>query len=80
MILLLGFKHLLPLCYHYQNDSEITAHSLCLANISKDWSVDNMNKTERKGYVYDFSFDYNAIEVANMLDIHKFLIKKNEIV
>ena len=61
-------------------DSEILAHSLCLGNISKDWSVDNMKKTGLKGYVYDFSVDYDAIAVADILDIHKYLMKKNEIV
>ena len=61
-------------------DSEITAYPLCLRNISKDWSVDNMKKTELKSYVYDFSVDYNAIAVAVILDIHKYLMKKNEIV
>ena len=29
-------------------DSEILAYPLCLGNISKDWSVDNMEKTEFK--------------------------------
>ena len=38
-------------------DSEIKAYSLCLGNISKDWSNDNMKKTKLKGYVYDFSTD-----------------------
>ena len=33
-------------------DSEITAYPLCLGNISKDWSVDNMKTTRLKGYVY----------------------------
>ena len=32
-------------------DSEILAYSLCLGNISKDWSQDNMKKTGLKGYV-----------------------------
>ena len=50
--------------------SEITAYSLCLRNISKDWSADNMKKTRLKGYVYVFSVDYNAIVVADILDIH----------
>ena len=27
-------------------DSETTAYPLCLANISKDWSVDNMKKLD----------------------------------
>ena len=36
-------------------DSEIVASPLCLGNISKDWSVNNMKKTGLNGYVYDFS-------------------------
>ena len=38
-----------------------------------------MKKTALKGYVYDLSVDYNAIAVADILDIHKYLMKKNEI-
>ena len=57
-------------------DFEILAHSLCLGNISKDWSVGNMKKTGLNGYVYDFSVDYNAIAVDDILDIHKYLTKK----
>ena len=60
-------------------DSEINPYELCLGNISKDWSVDNMKKTGLKGYVYDFSVDYNAIAVADILDIHKYLMKKHDI-
>ena len=61
-------------------DSEILAYSLCLGNISKDWSQDNMKKTGLKGYVYDFSTDYDAIKISDILDIHKYLMKKNGIV
>ena len=46
-------------------DFEIIAYSLCLGNISKDWSNDYMKKTGLKGYVYDFSTDYNAIAVSD---------------
>ena len=54
---------------------------LCLGNISKDWSVDNMKRTGFNGYVYDFSVDYNAIAVDNNIkDIHKYLMEKNGIV
>ena len=38
-------------------DSEIVASPLCIGNISKDWSTDNMKKTGLTGYVYDFSAD-----------------------
>ena len=61
-------------------DSEIVASPLCLGNISKDWSIDNMKKTGFNGYVYDFSVDYVAITVNDIKDIHKYLMKKNDIV
>ena len=38
-----------------------------------------MKKTGRKGCVYDFSVDYDAIVVSHILDIHKYLMKKNSI-
>ena len=37
-----------------------------------------MKKTGLDGYVYDFSFDYNAIAVDDILDIHKYLMKKHD--
>ena len=52
----------------------------CLGNISKDWSVDNMKDTGLNGYVYDFSVDYDATSVDDTKDIHKYLMKKNNIV
>ena len=58
-------------------DSEIVPTPLCLGNISKDWSVDNMKKTGFTGYVYDFIVDYDAIGID---DIKENLMKKNDIV
>ena len=57
-------------------DSEFVASPLCLGNISKDWSTDNIKTTGLTGYVYDFSADYNAVTVDNIKDIHNYLIKK----
>ena len=57
-------------------DSEIVATPLCLGNISKDWSTDNMKKTGFNGYVYDFSVDYDATDIDDIKDIHKYLMKK----
>ena len=31
------------------------------------------------GYVYDFSVDYDGIDVDDILDIHKYLIVQNNI-
>ena len=61
-------------------DSEIVIGPICLGNISKDWSVDNMKKTGLTDYVYGFSVDYEAIDVDDIKDIHKYLMKKNDIV
>ena len=58
-------------------DFKVVATPLCLENISKDWSTDNMKKkTGFNGYVYDFSVDYVAITVNDFKDIHKYLMKK----
>ena len=61
-------------------DSNIVGTALCLGNISKDWSVDNMKKTGFSGYVYDFSIDYDATAVDDIKNIHRYLVKKNNIV
>ena len=57
-------------------DSEIIAAPICLGNISRDFSVDNMKNTGLNGFVYDFSVDYDATTNDKILDIHKNLIEK----
>ena len=37
-----------------------------------------MRKTGLNWYVYDFSVDYDAIAVDDILDIHNCIIKKND--
>ena len=61
-------------------DSEIVATPLCLGNISKDWSVDNMKKTGLNGYVYDFSVDYDTSTFDDILDIHTCFMKKSSMI
>ena len=61
-------------------DSDIVTTPLCLGNISKDWTVDDMKKTGLNGYVYDFSVYYDAIAVDDILDIHNYLMKKNNMI
>ena len=60
-------------------DSNIIATPLSLGNISKDWSEDNMKDTGLNGYACDFSVDYDATSVDDITDIHKYLMKKNNI-
>ena len=61
-------------------DSKIIPTLLCLGNISKDCSVGNMKDARLNGCVYDFSVDYDSIAVDDIKDIHKYVMKKNDIV
>ena len=60
-------------------DSEIKQYPLCLGNISGDSSANNMDRTGLNGCVYDFSVDYRAFDTSNIINIHKYLIKKHDI-
>ena len=44
-----------------------------LGNISKDFSVDNTIKTRLHGYMYDFSVDFDSIDVDDILNILKYI-------
>ena len=61
-------------------DSKIVATPLCLGNISKYVFEYNMKKTAFYEYVEDFIAGFDAIAVDDVLDIHKYLMKKNGIV
>ena len=61
-------------------DSEIILYSLCLGNISKDSTNDDKKITGFNGYIYDFSTDDNVINKSDILDVHKYLMKKNNMV
>ena len=60
-------------------DSNIVAPPICLGIISKDWSIGDIKRTALNGYFYDFSVDYDAIAADDILDIEKYLMKKNDI-
>ena len=60
--------------------SEIVAIPLCLGYVSKDWSVDIMKRTRFNGYINDLSVGYDGTSVDDFKDIHKYLMKKNDVV
>ena len=47
-----------------------------LGKFSKDFPIDNMEKTEIYRYVYDFSVDYDDRAIDYILDIHKYFNEK----
>ena len=61
-------------------NSNIVARLLCSGNISKDCSTYNMRKSSFTGYVYDFSIGYDAIGVDDIKDIHKYVMKKDNMI
>ena len=52
---------------------------LCLGDISKDFTVNNMKKTRSNGHVYSFSVDYNTIDISSIWDIDLYLMKNHDI-
>ena len=66
--------------YQYKaKGSEIKKYPFCLGNISGDFSANNMKKTGLNGSVYDFPVDYRTFDASNIVDIHKYLMKKHDI-
>ena len=63
------------MCQVKAKDSEIKPYPLCLSNLSKNFIIDNINKTGLKGHVHVFSVDYDIIHTNNILYIRKYLKK-----
>ena len=61
-------------------DSESKTYQLCLGHILKEFSESDWENTGLYGNVYDLSVDYSAIRNDKILDIHSYLMKKNNIV
>ena len=71
------FVNGVEICKLIAKYSEINATPLCLSNFPKDFAADDMKKTGLYGYVYDFSAEFDSINVNNILDIHEYLWVKN---
>ena len=56
---------------------------MCLENFSEDFSAKNLKKKKKKtglnGCVYNFSVDYRAFDISDIMNIHKYLMKKHDI-
>ena len=46
---------------------------------SKQSSANNMKKTRLNGCAYNFSVDYKTFDTSDIIDIHKYLMKKHNI-
>ena len=59
---------------------ELIKHPMCLGGLSKDYDTNSRKDTGLYGNVYDFSVDYNAITNVKIVDIHNYLMKKNNVI
>ena len=57
-------------------DSEIKDYALYQGNISKDFTINNIKETGLKEFLKVFSVDFNSINTNDLLDIHKYLMKR----
>ena len=55
-------------------------YPMCLGNISANFNQPDRKSTGIYGYVYYFSIDYNVIKTTDILYIHEYLVKQNNIV
>ena len=70
---------MLKYTYSKQKILKANAALLCLENVSKNYSVDNMKNTGLYRYIYAVSVDYDSIDADDILGIHKNLMKKRNI-
>ena len=69
------FVNATKICQFKAKDFEITKRPLCLGNISKDFTTNNMKKIGLNGYVYQFSFDHDITDTSNIIDIYIHILR-----
>ena len=61
-------------------NSELMKYPMCLGDLSKDYTENSRKDTGLYGNICDFSVDYTAITNYEILGIHNYFMKKNDIV
>ena len=59
---------------------QLIKETLCIGNLSDQWTASESEKTELYGNIYDFLVDYQAIVgVGPIYDMHRYLMTKHNI-
>ena len=53
---------------------------MCLGGLSKDYDTNSRKDIGLYGNIYDFSVNYSAITNNKIVDIHNYLMKKNNVI
>ena len=59
-------------------DSQKNTHPLCLGNISKEFTNDNMKKRGLNWCLYDFLVGFKVTDKSEILNIHKYFMAKHD--
>ena len=78
-VIVFFYVHGLKVYQFNVKDSKIKPCPLHLGNVSKDFTAANIEKTHLNGKVCDFSVDYDTNFICDIVDIHKYLMKKHNI-
>ena len=52
---------------------------MCLGNISKDLTTNNLKKAGLNRHDYEFFVDCNVVDTSNIINIKKYLMKRHDI-
>ena len=61
-------------------NSELIKYPICLGGLSKDYHTNSRKDTGLYGNVYDFSVNYDPTTNGKIVDIHNYLMKKNNVI
>ena len=61
-------------------NSELIKYPMCLGGLLKDYDTNSCKDTGLYGNVYDVSVDYSTITNDKIVDIHNYLMKKNNVI
>ena len=65
--------------YKFKVKDNISWYNFCLGSISKDFTKDEQGQIYLNDTTYDFSVDHSSIKKEDILNIHQYLIIKNNI-
>ena len=65
--------------FNADNNNVNFPNQFCLESISNGFNARESREVSLNGNVYDFSVDYKSIDKRDILNIHKYLINKNNI-
>ena len=65
--------------YKFKAKYNISRYNFCLASVSQDFTKDEQDETSLNDTILYFSIDHSSIKKEDILNIHQYLMIKNNI-